>query len=216
VQDEFGKDVQILNNQGRSLPKVDILRWTEKQHDQHFKVYYANNNDDPRNAKARSHSTTAFIIHRIRSSKTLYDIKTPKVLEHLRENNCYVSMHRWSEDVWNTTQLLGFMIGYDPNFYSTDQAMMKIVNDLTKLLPCGAKIPKFQLASASPTTQIGNQTARTKAYAIETERDSAITMLKVLKLAYNITTLIMLRVTILLHAYYFFEVDYSVHVEMHI
>ena len=31
-----------------------------------------------------------------------------------------------------------------------------------------------------------------------------------------ITTLIMLRVTILFHVYYFFEVDYSVHVEMYI
>ena len=58
--------------------------------------------------------------------------------------------------------------------------------------------------------------SRTAWFAIDRRSiDSPQNYLVSVSLSY-ITTLIMLRVTILLHVYYFFEVDYSVHVEMYI
>ena len=51
-----------------------------------------------------------------------------------------------------------------------------------------AKIPKFQIVFCSPQTTIHDVQIRTKAYAVETEKSSAMEMLRILKHAYRETT----------------------------
>ena len=115
---------------------------------------------------------------------SLFDLKTPQVIAHLEKNKCYMNAHRWAEDVWNTSQL-GFMIGLDPNFYSNDQAKTKLLDELAKALPRGTKIPKFQLANATPMTTFRDKTVRSKAYSIEVEKTAAIAMSMILKTVYK-------------------------------
>ena len=39
IQDEFGENVQTMDNHNGIVPKIDLLRWTEIQHNQHFNVH---------------------------------------------------------------------------------------------------------------------------------------------------------------------------------
>ena len=115
---------------------------------------------------------------------SLFDLKTPQVITLLEKNKCYLNAHRWAEDVWNTSQL-GFMIGLDPNFYSNDQAKTKLSDELAKALLRGTKIPKFQMANATPMTTFRDKTVRSKAYSIEVKKTNAIAMSKILKTVYK-------------------------------
>jgi hypothetical protein len=48
VQEAFGDQVRIIDNNNRVLPKVDLLRWTTLQHQQHYKIHQQNPNDSKR------------------------------------------------------------------------------------------------------------------------------------------------------------------------
>ena len=143
VQEEFGEHVQILDNHSRPVPKIDLLRWSDLKHQQHFNVHKTQKNThnskttpttDPKSPTARYHSPSdgnaCFIIHRIRTTLPLKTIKAaPQISQLLRDNSCFLYQHHWSEDVWDTTQL-GFVTNLDPQFYSAEQATVTIAQRL--------------------------------------------------------------------------------------
>ena len=189
IQEAYGDEIDILDNNNKILPKIDPIRCTTLQHSRHFVTHnYNPSNNTPTDNQHRVKSSSAFIIHRIRTNAKLGDIKrTQRVRRLLEEHSCFLDIHRWSETVWNTAQI-GFMLGYDPKFYDDTQATHKFMNDLKSKLPSNVRIPKFRLANCSP--QLRTQTRRyvTSAYVIETEKSNSMEMLNVLKQAYKETS----------------------------
>ena len=190
VQERFGGKVKVLSNSNVLMPKVDILTWTEERHSKHFTIHPENGH--PRQVQQssknlNSRTSSQFIVHRVRSSVSLREIKSiPKIHELLKNHKCYVNEHRWTEDVWDTVQL-GFFQGLNPQFYSVDDATSMVSEAIKKACP-KTKIPKFQIAFCTPQTMIHNAQIRTKAYAIETEKSTSMEMLKILKHTYRTTT----------------------------
>jgi hypothetical protein len=187
VQEQFGENVKIVTNGNVILPKVDTLTWTIEQHLKYFKIHPEHGH--PRNNRQHSNnrSSSSFIVHRVRSTVPLRDIKAlSKIHALLKNHNCYLNEHRWTEDVWDTVQL-GFFQGINPQFYSAENAISMISDSIKKSFP-KTKIPKFQIAFSSPQTTIHNNQLRTKAYAIETEKTTSMEMLKILKQTYKETT----------------------------
>ena len=173
VQERFGGKVKVLSYNNVLMPKVDILTWTEERHSKHFKIHPENG--QPRQGRQQSsqnlnsQTISRFIVHRVRSSVSLREIKSiPKIHELLENHKCYVNEHRWTEDVWDTVQL-GFFQGLNPQFYSVDDAT-SMVSEATNKACSKTKIPKFKIAFCTPQTTIHNRQLRTKAYAIEPER----------------------------------------------
>jgi hypothetical protein len=42
VQEYFGDDVQIMNNNGQTMPTVDTMRWSTAQHCKQFTIHHSN------------------------------------------------------------------------------------------------------------------------------------------------------------------------------
>ena len=194
VQDEFGDHVHILDNYNRVVPKVDILRWTDLQHQQHFQVHQLHSKNkapdqyDRHSQKARYHSPSdgraQFIIHRIRTNIPLKDIKAvPRIFKLLTDNACYVNHHKWPEDIWDTTQI-GFMANLDPQFYTPDQATSKVSQKLKQAMP-KAKIPPFRLVFSKPQYRHEGFYTSTKAYSIETEKSNGPALTDIMKQAFR-------------------------------
>ena len=195
VQDEFGDKVKVYDNHNRLVPKIDLLRWSDLQHQQHFTVHQStpkatsNPTHDNRNTTApRYHSPSGgnarFIIHRIQTDIPLKELKAiPKIINLLKDNSCYMNHHKWPEDVWNTTQL-GFMADLDPQFYTDEQATMKVSQQIQKVLP-KVKVPAFRLVYCAPKVRGSNYYVTTKAYAIETEKVHGHTLTDIFMKAYR-------------------------------
>jgi hypothetical protein len=75
----------------------------------------------------------------------------PAVQRILRDHQCFLTEHQWTEEVWDTNQL-GFVTGIDPNFYTASQAQVKFNTDLRKRAevtihnPKRIKFPQFRIA----------------------------------------------------------------------
>ena len=189
IQQEFGNDVQIIDNQNRVVSKIDPTRIDPKNIKAHF-VWHSQaskrNPNVPTQTKSNDRRTTQYLLHRIRTSCSLRDLKTnPKVKNLLKSHDFYVNEHRWNETEWDTIQL-GFMFGIDPSFYDVDQATAKITADLQKELARN-KIPKFRLVFTSPKVKYGRATYSTKAYAIESQRSTSRELTAILKTAFKST-----------------------------
>jgi uncharacterized membrane-anchored protein YhcB (DUF1043 family) len=189
IQEEFGDKVRIIDNNNRVIPKVDLLRWTPLQHQQHYKIHKQTPNDST-NAQetvrfnSPNRRKAQFIIHRIQTTISLREIKAiPKIRQLLVDNSCYLHEHRWSEHIWNTTHL-GFMVGINPQYYDVDQATIKINSEIHKKFP-RTKVPQFRLVFTAPQIRTEQFHATTKAYAIETERGDSLTMMQILKTTYQ-------------------------------
>jgi hypothetical protein len=188
VKKSFGEEVQFLDNRNRIVTKMDPLRVDPELHSQQFQQYFDRHtiqrSNNQRN-KPDHRNTTSYIVHRIRTSVTLSNIKAESaVFKLMKDHNFYVNEHRWSETDWETTQL-GFLYGIDPQFYDINQATNKVTKALKLSLP-RTKVPKFKLVYCSPKIRKGNgRTVRTKAYAIETQRTDREELTKQLKLAYK-------------------------------
>jgi hypothetical protein len=181
VQEALGSDIEIYDNKGKVLSKIDPLRWTTNLHS---KVYDLHHQD----GKSKNHTgrdTTVFIIHQIRTSWSLSDIKRlPTISQLLFDHKVFLTEHRWQETVWNTTQL-GFIVGLDPAFFDPDQAMAKLTQDMKQSLTVRQKVPNFRMAFVTPSVKSGNNENRTKAYAIETEKSTSEECLRILKKTYK-------------------------------
>jgi hypothetical protein len=181
VQEAFDTDIQIYNNKGALMPKVDTMRWTPIQHSQHYTVHrygqgFGSPAKDKLSGKGNKTSPSSYIIHRIRVSTSFKALKNNvRVVNFLRENKVYLNEHRWAEDVWNTTQI-GFILGLDPAFYTPAQAHETIVKVITTKAP-GEQTPKFAMAYCAPNVKLPNNDVRTKAYAIEVEKNKTSAMI---------------------------------------
>ena len=102
IQDQFGAEVQIINNNGQVMPKVDTVRWTIGQRNNNFKVYQTSSRTrigtQPQRTDSRSlrlKGVSTLIIHRVRTSVTLQEMKdVPKIMELLKSHHCYLTEHR--------------------------------------------------------------------------------------------------------------------------
>ena len=182
MQETYGKMIQIYNNKGAIMPKVDTLRWDIGQHKLHFNVHRQRftTREFSRDI-AGNKQPTVFIIHRIRTNITFSDIRSnPKVRELILNTGASISEHRWPEDVWNTTQL-GFVLGIDPQFYNDAQAHERLTQALSRKLPSQTRLPRFKMAFCTPQTEFQGVKIRTKAYAVETEKQHSMEMMKLMK-----------------------------------
>ncbi|KAI2495318.1 hypothetical protein MHU86_19217 [Fragilaria crotonensis] len=194
VQEYFGEEVIIMTNNNKVMPRVDTLTWTKEQHQNLFNLHDQENQNDRKQSHMESTYTSSkrdksvFIVHRLRTAVSLQEMKSvPKIHELLRKHNCFLTEHRWTEDVWNTTQL-GFIQGLDPQYYDLAHATSKVATELKRHFPSKTKLPKFYLAFCTPTIKYKGKDFRTKAYAIETEKSTSMEMLKILKLVYREST----------------------------
>ena len=185
AQEAFDTGVQIYNNKGALMPKVDTMRWTPAQHSKNYTVHRHSQGigsfkSDKSSGKPTKATPSAYIIHRVRISTSFKELKNEsRIAAFLRENNVYLTEHRWTEDVWNTTQI-GFIIGLDPVFYSPAQAHEKMSKAISTKAP-GKSIPKFAMAFCTPNVKLSNTSVRTKAYAIEVEKEDGSAMINLMK-----------------------------------
>ena len=185
VQEAFGEEVEIINNRNQKVESINLIHWSNPlTHKKQFKTYQKTTGRDQRR------KTTYYILHRIQTNESLKTIRNiPQVQKILRDNNCYVTEHHWTETDWDTVSI-GFVTNIDPGFYNSEQAQArfhKILKD--KYNATGAlsrtktKIPKFKMIFSSPSINSGPQQRRvsTKAYAIEVKHEDQILMIQVLK-----------------------------------
>jgi hypothetical protein len=165
VQEALGPDIEVYDNKGNVLYKIDPLCWTTNQHSNVYDLHH-------QGGKSKNHTgrdTTVFIIHQIRTPWSLSGIKLiPTISQLLFDHKVFLTEHCWQETLWTTTQL-GFIVGLDPAFFDPDQAMAKLTQDMKKSLTVHQKVPNFRMAFVTPSAKSGNNKNRTKAYAIETE-----------------------------------------------
>ena len=132
--------------------------------------------------------TTYFILHRVLTHTSVNQIKSiPAVQRILREHQCYLTEHQWTEEEWDTTQI-GFVTGMDPNFYTASQAQVKFNQEIRKRAEVTIhntkriKIPQFRMVFASirAETKTG-QKVSTKAYSIKACNSDSLLMMQTLK-----------------------------------
>ena len=112
VQDAFGEDVEIINNRNQKVDTIDLLQWSNPLiHKKQFKTYQKTTGRDQRRR------VIYYIIHRIQTNESLSTIRNiPQVQKILRDNNCYMTEHHWTETEWDTVTI-GFVTNLDPGFY---------------------------------------------------------------------------------------------------
>jgi hypothetical protein len=190
IQQAFGDQVQFFDNANRRVPVIDPIRTEASKSKLRFTLHgstHSKRKTPPLPLAVGDRRSTKYILHRVRTAYSISDLKAdPKVMTMLKEHNFYVNEHRWSEEDWDVLQI-GFMFGIDPTFYDVDQATAKITADIAKSTSTSTKAPKFKLVYSTPKVTSGKKVTRTKAYAIETHRSSAVEMAKLLKEVYRNT-----------------------------
>ena len=197
VQDAFGDQIQLLDNNNRKVDKIDIISFDIKSQKNSFQWYNSSAKKrsgfaPPVESNQNDRRTTKHVSHCIRISLSMSDIKSnDRIKRLLIDHNFYVNFHRWDETEWDITQL-GFFFGLDPTFLNVDQATSKVTAALQAAIAAKAsprpKLPKFKLVFGSPKiTALNNRTVRTKAYAIECPRAISKDLIDMLKDAYKTT-----------------------------
>jgi hypothetical protein len=183
VQESLGDDIIIINNQNRPVEQISTFKWTDQTiHQKQFKVYQKITGQDARR------TTTYFILNCIQSTETISTIKAlPSVKRIMKEYNCYVTDHQWTETQWDTTRL-GFVTNYDPSFFNRTQAAAKFNEFLhSQQLAKKTKIPLLRMEFTLPQVKHTTHMVSTKAYAIEVLQEDSVQMLQVLKALLNST-----------------------------
>jgi hypothetical protein len=184
VQEALGDEVVIYNNRGnRKVDKVDLIQWSNPLiHQRQFNMHQKTTSRDEKR------KTTYFILHRVLTHTSVNQIKSiPAVQRILREHQCYLTEHQWTEEEWDTTQI-GFVTGMDPNFYTASQAQVKFNQEIRKRAEVTIhntkriKIPQFRMVFSSirAETKTG-QKVSTKAYSIEVCNSDSLLMMQTLK-----------------------------------
>jgi len=183
VQESMDTDIIIYNNRNKTIDKVDLIQWSnplihKRQFDMHQKT----------TGRDSHRKTTYYILHRVITNSSVHHIKSiPAVQRILRDHQCFVTEHQWTEEEWDTTQI-GFVTGIDPSFYNASQAQVKFNTDLRKLAeittanPKRITIPQFRMvfSSVRSDTQTG-QKVTTKAYSLEVRTAQSLLMMQTLK-----------------------------------
>jgi hypothetical protein len=175
--------VVIYNNRNRKVDKIDLIQWSnllihQRQFNMHQKTTGRNEN----------RKTTYYLLHCVLTHTSINHIKSiPAVQRILRDHQCFMIEHQWTEEEWDTSQI-GFVTGIDPNFYTASQAQVKFNTELRKRAevttanPKRIKIPQFRMvfSSVRADTQTGQKVA-TKAYSVEVCTADIILMMQTLK-----------------------------------
>ena len=183
VQEALDNEVVIYNNRNRKVDKIDLIQWSnplihQRQFNMHQKTTGRNEN----------RKTTYYLLHRVLTHQSINHIKSiPAVQRILRDHQCFMTEHQWTEEDWDTSQI-GFVTGIDPNFYTASQAQVKFNTELRKRAevttanPKRIKIPQFRMvfSSVRADTQTGQKVA-TKAYSVEVRNADTILMMQTLK-----------------------------------
>jgi hypothetical protein len=103
VQNAHGDDVQFYDNRNRHVKTFDPLRTDPTKHIQQFQLLFGRRSQNRSTNKRENNSTpdprreTGFIVHRIRTSLSLSEIKaTFNVMRLMTDHNFYVNDHRWN------------------------------------------------------------------------------------------------------------------------
>ena len=183
VQEALDTEVVIYNNRNKKVDKIDLIQWSnplihQRQFNMHQKTTGRNEN----------RKTTYYLLHRVLTHTSISHIKSiPAVQRILRDHQCFMTEHQWTEEEWDTSQI-GFVTGIDPNFYTASQAQVKFNTELRKRAevttanPKRIKIPQFRMvfSSVRADTQTGQKVA-TKAYSVEVCHADTLLMMQTLK-----------------------------------
>ena len=182
VQEALGKEVIIYNNRNGQVDTVNLLKWSNPLiHQRQFNLHQkTTGRDDHR-------KTTYFILHRVLTQTSVNKIKSiPAVQRILRDHQCFLTEHQWTEEEWDTTQI-GFVTGMDPNFYTATQAHVKFNTEIRKRAEVTMNvkrltIPQFRMVFASIRAEsTTGQKVATKAYSIEVCNVHSLIMMQTLK-----------------------------------
>ena len=183
VQEALGDDIIIINNHNKSVGKVSTITWADPTvHQKQFQLHQKTvGRDEKRN-------TTYYILHRVQTKESLSKIKAlPCVKKLLKDYNCFISDHQWSETEWDTTRV-GFVTNIDPSFYNRTQAHQKFTEIFqSRELVRKAKIPQFRMVFSSPQVRHATHTVSTKAYAVEVLQENSPQMLQVMQTLFRDT-----------------------------
>jgi hypothetical protein len=176
-------DIIIYNNCNKPVAKVDLIQWSNPLiHKRQFNMHQKTTGRDAHR------KTTYYILHRILTTTSINHIKSiPEVQRILRDHQCFLTEHQWTEGEWDTTQI-GFVTGIDPSFHNASQAQVKFNTELRKRAevtnanPKRIKIPQFRMmfSSIRADTQTG-QKVTTKAYSLEVRTEDSLLMMQTLK-----------------------------------
>ena len=183
LQTSFKDDLDILDNNGAVLARIDPVAWaTPTLHQQHFKVHTKTTGPSGKRV------TRYYVLHRIRTSQGLSTLRRHyAVAPLLNEHNCYMRAHSWDETVWDVQQA-GVFIGLHPQYYdaAAGEALLKAKLKAAKVCP-EKQLPAFRLVYKTPRIKLNGRTHSTKAYVIEIERKSARHAMRVFKEAFRNT-----------------------------
>ena len=113
VQETLGDEIIIINNHNKHVEQVSTLKWTDPTiHQKQFNMHSKTSGQGERR------QTTYFILHKIRTDKTVSSIKNiTAVKQLLKKCNTYITDHQWTETQWETNRI-GFVTKYDPSFFN--------------------------------------------------------------------------------------------------
>lgn len=172
LQIEFDDDIKIFDNHGKKLGPINHMKWGAMIHQSHFNLYLRH---ATKNRKQRYS-----VIHRIQTSQSLSTLRhTSRVFRLLKEYQCYLTRHSWSETEHDTIHV-GHILGINPQHYDSTKAEMMVSAMVKKAQP-KFKMPPFRMVYSSPNITIDSTKIRSKAYAIEIQRSDAETAIPLLK-----------------------------------
>jgi hypothetical protein len=110
----------------------------------------------------------AVIIQTIQSNSTLsYIKKQPGVIEFLIANKIQISIHEWTQSIWDVN-LVGFLTKFSPANHPKDFVLASLNTRLNK-----QTMPHFKIKQTSISGEINNRKIRIHVYAIEVQNKDA-------------------------------------------
>lgn len=180
INDAFGEEVRIFNNQGERITKFKLPSYVAYM--RHFTIKHRQPN------KRRNRKATYQMFHRLETSVSLSSIrKQEQVGNLLRTYNGSINYHPWTEDV-NDTVSLGFFIKVDPTNFRSEDYEAEVTQEIIAATAKRGGIPKFKVVMSSPSNYLPDKSRlRTKAYDLHVQRKDAKAMIDILQQTYMAT-----------------------------
>ncbi len=159
----FGNEIVIITNRNNKLKEGKLI--SKDRHKTEYDVHI----------KKTKNITRHIIIHRIRTSKSLREIKTHQMIcPFLEENKIYIKIHQWPESDWDTINL-----GWKLFSHPTRDFIQELHYELQKYIKDQVSkednqdIPQLQLVTSSPSIRHSDTNYTTKAIDFQTLRKHA-------------------------------------------
>mmetsp|Transcript_18791 Transcript_18791/g.51449 ORF Transcript_18791/g.51449 Transcript_18791/m.51449 type:complete len:595 (+) Transcript_18791:762-2546(+) len=127
------------------------------------------------------------VYHRVVTSDSLSNIRNhPNIKAQLKEYNCRIVNHQWSENDRDIKHL-GFLLDVDPRNYRSTDLHEQLCNKLTKEnnLMTSDQLPAFRVGMTSPFLRKNGITHRTRAYDIQCHQKDVQKMKKLIAHAFK-------------------------------